>query len=216
MENATQALMIAARVILAAIILVVLIYFFRTLRLVPTSEDDAAKIEQARKFNLEYEVYDKKLMYGLDVISCLNKAKSHNEKYVEGSFLSGNIYGTREEFYIQVEFILRKELTESIDVYYVAKPAGGNTVIKETRYTTGGAKDKKAFRVANNGGVFKLPSKDYLGLILGLSDVTSRVEELETKPIITTKVIAGTYKLVKDISARRNGSISSCTAFYIR
>ena len=107
MENAAKALEIAAGVLLAVIILSLIAYFFSTISEWPTQEDSMESAEQLAKFNLEYEVYEKSAMYGVDVISCLNKAKSNNEKYVEGSsFLSGNRYG--DEFTINV-FVNIKE-----------------------------------------------------------------------------------------------------------
>jgi len=208
MENASQALIIAARVILAAMILAVLVYFFRVLRIFPTSDDEAKKIEQARIFNLEYEVYDKKLMYGVDLISCLNKAKSNNEKYIEGKFLSGARYGTAEEFYIQIEFHLKKQLYESIEVSYVAKTQEGvsTALIKERAYTNGSGPTVirrdggyievfdqiNAAGVLTQKGVFKLPSSTYRANIQ-----RSLVTDLKTKPEIETKISAGTYKLME-------------------
>lgn len=117
MENAAKALEIAAGVLLAVIILSLIAYFFSTISEWPTQEDSMESAEQLAKFNLEYEVYEKSAMYGVDVISCLNKAKSNNEKYVEGSsFLSGNRYG--DEFTINVFVNIKEPLEETIEVYY--------------------------------------------------------------------------------------------------
>lgn len=117
MENAAKALEIAAGVLLAVIILSLIAYFFSTISEWPTQEDSMESAEQLAKFNLEYEVYEKSAMYGVDVISCLNKAKSNNEKYVEGSsFLSGNRYG--DEFTINVFVNIKEALEETIEVYY--------------------------------------------------------------------------------------------------
>ena len=115
MENAVRALEIAAGVLLGVIIMAVVVYFFSTIGLWPQEQDDIESVEQLRKFNLEYEVYDKKGMYGADVISCLTKAQSNNEKYVKGgSFLSGNKYG--EEFLINVYVKLNSNLKENIEI----------------------------------------------------------------------------------------------------
>lgn len=117
MENAAKALEIAAGVLLAVMIVAVIAWFFSTISLWPQEEDDLETVEQLTKFNLEYEVYDKSAMYGVDVISCLNKAQSNNEKYAEGgSFLTGNRYG--KEYYIQVKVTINSDLEESLEVYY--------------------------------------------------------------------------------------------------
>ena len=100
-------------------------------------------VEQLAKFNLEYEIYDKKGMYGVDVISCLNKAISNNEKYVEGgSFLTGNKYG--DEFTVDVWVRLTSDdLEESIEVYYFDQGKqrqffGSNPIMVDNRNLTMG------------------------------------------------------------------------------
>ena len=80
MENAAKALGIAAGVLLAVILMSLIAYFFSNLSEWPQQQDDMESAEQLAKFNKEYEVYEKSQMYGVDVISCLNKAKSNNEK----------------------------------------------------------------------------------------------------------------------------------------
>lgn len=117
MENAAKALEIAAGVLAAVLIMSLIAYFFSTARLSPLEEDSMKTAEQLAKFNLEYEVYDKKAMYGADVISCLTKAQSNNEKYVEGQrFLTGSEYGPT--YWINVSVKIKKPLKESLEVYY--------------------------------------------------------------------------------------------------
>ena len=74
MENAARALEIAAGVLIGVLLMALIVYFFKSIGEWPQQEDDTASVEQVAKFNLEYEVYNKKGMYGVDVISCLNKA----------------------------------------------------------------------------------------------------------------------------------------------
>ena len=116
MENAAKALTIAGNVLLAVIILSLVMYFYNTWRQIPLEEEAALLVEQAQVFNKQYEVFDKKLMYGVDVLSCVNKAISNNEKYVTGSWLSGALSPT--EFAIEVEVILDEPLEEEVTVYY--------------------------------------------------------------------------------------------------
>ncbi len=118
MENAAKALEIAAGLLLAIIIISLIVYFFSTISEWPQQEDSMQSAEQLAQFNLEYEVYEKTAMYGVDVISCLNKAKSNNEKYVEGSagFLTGNKYGN--DFTINVYVKINEPLQERMEIYY--------------------------------------------------------------------------------------------------
>ena len=92
-------------------------YFFTSISSWPEQEDNQKQAEQTTKFNLEYEVYDKKGMYGADVISCLAKVQNNNEKYYDGgSFLSGFKYG--EKYWINVYVKLNSDLEERIRVYH--------------------------------------------------------------------------------------------------
>ena len=58
-------------------------------------------------------------MYGVDVISALNKANNNNEKYIVGSFLSGDLSG--EEFIIDIIVTLKSTtpLQDTITVSYL-------------------------------------------------------------------------------------------------
>lgn len=133
MENAVKALEIAAGVLLAVIILSLITYFFSTLSEWPSQEDTMETSEQLARFNLEYEVYEKKAMYGVDVLSCLNKAKSNNEKYVEeGAFLSGTRYG--DDYVIEVCVRINKPLSEVIEIYYLDETT--NTELRRSLTST--------------------------------------------------------------------------------
>lgn len=117
MENAAKALEMAAGVLLGVLLMALISYFFSHIGEGPQQDDEIATREQLAKFNLEYEVYEKKGMYGVDVISCLNKAQSNNEKYAEGDrFLSGSAYG--EQFYIDVWVNINSPLEEKLEVRY--------------------------------------------------------------------------------------------------
>ena len=120
MENAAKALEMAAGVLLGVMLMALISYFFSHVGEWPQQDDEIATQEQLAKFNLEYEVYDKKGMYGVDVISCLNKAQSNNEKYAEGNrFLSGNAYGN--QYYIDVWVSINSPLEEKLEVRYYDK-----------------------------------------------------------------------------------------------
>lgn len=125
MENAVKALEMAAGVLLGVILMALVAYFFTTISSWPQNEEDITSSEQLSKFNLEYEVYNKSKMYGVDVISCLNKVISNNEKYAEGgAFLGGNAslsdYKQRENYWINIKIKLKTgtKLTENLQLYY--------------------------------------------------------------------------------------------------
>ena len=174
MENATKALIIVANLMLAVIILSVVVYFFENMSILPTEEERVKKTEQARKFNLEYEVYDKKLMYGVDVISALNKANNNNEKYIVGSFLSGDLSG--EEFIIDIIVTLKSTtpLQDTITVSYLDDTAfrnlntiSENSSLVERDYSTddGPEPSIKFSDIRNDYKNFILPDREYSNTI---------------------------------------------------
>ena len=97
MENASKALIIAGGILLAIITLSVLVYSYNHITIYQDEKEKNELQEQITKYNAEYEGYNKKVMYGADVISVLNKAIS-NIKIKEISL--GN------EYYVDVEFEL--------------------------------------------------------------------------------------------------------------
>lgn len=134
MENAVKALEIAAGVLLAIMIMSLIAWFFSAISTWPQEQDDIESAEQLAKFNAEYEVYQKSAMYGVDVISCLNKAQSNNEKYADGGFfLNQSKYG--QDFYIQVKVKINSDLEESLiaeryNENNKLEPLAGNTRIQ--------------------------------------------------------------------------------------
>lgn len=173
MENAAKALEIAAGVLLAVIIISLIVYFFSTISEWPQQEDEMQTAEQLAQFNLEYEVYEKTAMYGVDVISCLNKAKSNNQKYVEGSagFLAGNRYGN--EFTINVYVKINNPLQENIEVYYFDQ----NTNKEEQRFIADSS--TKKLEIA---GIEELNSAKYYTAFTRDDKLFTQSRDLNDKP----------------------------------
>lgn len=139
MENATKALVIAANVLLAVMILSLVVYFYGTWRQLPQEEDQAKLVAQAQAFNKEYEAYDKKIMYGADVISAINKAISNNEKYIQGSWLSGTLSTT--EFAVNVKVVIASSLEERVVVRHRVLSNGSVTEYEYTPVDLGAGYD---------------------------------------------------------------------------
>ena len=128
MENASKALEMAAGVMLGVLLFSLVAYFFTSISSWPEQQDDEKSSQQTAQFNLEYEVYYKKGMYGADVISCLTKAENNNEKYYEGgNFLSGQRYG--ETYWVNVYVNLKKDLEEQLIVYHMQ--SGADSIYKQ-------------------------------------------------------------------------------------
>lgn len=123
MENASKALYIAGSLLIALLVISLLVYTFNNLGGVEEQKDEIAYEESITAFNREYEAFNKKIMYGVDVISCINKAVSNNEKYVKeingkyGSWASGGASG--EEAVIDIQVLLKNDLKESFQIYHM-------------------------------------------------------------------------------------------------
>lgn len=81
MENTTKALLIAGGVLIALIIITMFILMFNRISNIQKEQEEQTKIDQLTAFNAEFEAYNKKLMFGADVITLINKAMENNKQY---------------------------------------------------------------------------------------------------------------------------------------
>lgn len=93
MENATNALRIAAGILIAMLVVSLLIYGVIQLRNYQNSLDETKRNEQIQKFNQSFESYNKKVISGYQMISLANLTRDANEKYKDDeSFAEIKIY----------------------------------------------------------------------------------------------------------------------------
>lgn len=78
MENATKALVMAGGVLIAIMTIATLLYAANMWGVFPSTKDESDFSEQLAKFNQQYEAYNKKALYGTDIVSVLNKAVDNN------------------------------------------------------------------------------------------------------------------------------------------
>lgn len=210
-DNIAKLLQIVGGVLVGVILLSLVSYFFSSIGLWPMEQDQIETAEQLKKFNLEYEVYDKKGMYGVDVISCLNKANSNNKKYADGGgFLTGNEYG--KDFYIDVYVRLtKKPLQESIEYYYFQNgsqvqgfvqvdPSAGSKGIEKTMKDVGfNIETGKYYTTFTNdsyiGNITEILEKE----ILGIQPILPNEGDYKCEtPFNSTSEIDGYYSLRDD------------------
>lgn len=79
MENASKALLIAGGVLIAILILSVLVVTINIINSNQKTQEEALATEQLVKFNQKYEAYNKKALYGIDIITLKGMAKSDGE-----------------------------------------------------------------------------------------------------------------------------------------
>lgn len=115
----SKALIMVASLLLAMIVIAFMTYTFNRTSTWAEAQDQQKLSEQIQQFNKEYEAYDKKLMYGMDVISCLNKVLSNNEKITNESVVNGEKYDVT--YKVDASVTINKTLQESLTVYYREK-----------------------------------------------------------------------------------------------
>lgn len=103
MENATKAILIAGGLLLAMITISIFYFAFgKAGELAGEASTDTQK-QELLDFNKSFEAYNKKLMYGTDIITVLNKAIDNNIRYgVEFGTDSSNL--NYMDYYVDVEF----------------------------------------------------------------------------------------------------------------
>lgn len=182
MDNSlSKALIMVAGILLAVIVIGFMTFSFRRVGTWAEASDAERLAEQNAKFNKEYEVYDKDIMYGVDVISCLNKALSNNEA-IRGLYAEAK----DESYEVEVRFSIKSALTEKIKIYYM------NDSGREVEYqgTNGPEEDVKPI-----DEIFEI-SNDYKNS--GISRIALN-RNLE-RGYKDTNVVAGTYILTADSS----------------
>ena len=101
MENASKALIIAGGVLLALMVLSLVVYMSTATSRFAESQDQKRLTEEIKAFNDGYTSYNKKRMYGTDIITVVNKAIEHNKKIgeiKEDPYYINIIITTKEDF----------------------------------------------------------------------------------------------------------------------
>lgn len=83
MENASEALIISSAVFIAIILLGMLIFAFNNSSKLQQQEGKQLSVDQLAKWNAEWEAYNRKILYGADVVNVINKARQYEEEDIE-------------------------------------------------------------------------------------------------------------------------------------
>lgn len=134
--NMSQALKIAGGLLIALVLISALVYFFGLLAPMQIALDDIKVFEQTADFNKEFEVYNKDIMYGLDVISAINKAASYNKTYIDAyeNLNASEFDYLKDNYLVDVELTLNTNVEEKLQIYYTNSVVGEK---KELEYLTG-------------------------------------------------------------------------------
>lgn len=229
MENTSYALYIAVGVLIGIVVLSIVLFTWKRIGLLESSKDEAVVIKNRADFNAEYEAFNKSLMYGTDVLSCLNKAQNNNQKYVYNNYYgtdTANIGKTdRSEYFMNVKVTLHSTLVDSIRAYYKDTSGKYQRVIglgdsndEKNNY------DDKIFSGSNrfkdntvyyyyfkNGKVYQ-DSNSYTNIMWGTTDRNQTLYQILQTGKIETKVTGNdagiTYNLL-ELEDTGSGSTTS-------
>lgn len=96
MENASKALLMAAGVLISLMVIGALMFMYNNLSLIPKAQQESKAMDQLRAFNSQYEQYNGKTVYGVDVLSVANKIQDFNQKETENQYGYSLLSGTVE------------------------------------------------------------------------------------------------------------------------
>ena len=94
MENASKALLIAGGILLAILILGLLALLLSSLSSNQLAEEKKTEAKQLQEFNQQWEAYNKKALFGSDIITVVNKAIQNNK--------SAETMDEKNKFYVNV------------------------------------------------------------------------------------------------------------------
>ena len=80
MENASNAMLMAASVLIGVLILGLVVIMFNRLSSVEAIRQQAEEVSAETEFNKQFESYNRKMLYGTDIISVANLIADYNER----------------------------------------------------------------------------------------------------------------------------------------
>lgn len=96
MENVSKALIIAGSILLAMITISIFYFAFGKASSLTEAISENTNQKELIAFNNSFEAYNKKVMYGAEIVSVLNKAIDNNKSY--------NIDEKLKDYYVNIEF----------------------------------------------------------------------------------------------------------------
>lgn len=128
MENAARALEIAGGVLIALLIISLFVYMFNQVSYHQATQNQNLETQKLEAFNKTYEAYNKSILYGADVISVINMARSNN--YLET--MNGDPYDATDANYINVTFKLNEDIITKIVAVELGETVDEGEVIQLT------------------------------------------------------------------------------------
>lgn len=182
MENISRAIIIAGGMILAILILSLLVFLFNKINILPEEQSQQLNELDIIEFNRSYEVYQKPLMYGTDIISIINKAVDHNMRNgllnADSNFFSKSFVSPSHGELMSIEAKLKSneedlDLNTRVRIYYLEQDETGQ--IREKEYLKG-----RAIKGHENQKISKVLPDEKYKILLNSSGI-----DLYNKPFVS-------------------------------
>lgn len=111
MENASNALLMAGSVLIGVLILGLVVLMFNRLSSVEATRQQAEEVSAETEFNKQFEAYNRKMLYGTDIISVANLIEDYNERQGAEGYATVNIN--------TVKVTLQKEAFDEYNTYKI-------------------------------------------------------------------------------------------------
>ena len=115
MENASNALLMAGGILLAIIVITILVITYNGIVGFESSKLEEQELQNISLFNEPFMSYNKKVMYGTDIISVLHLALDNNNKY--------NVK-PGEEYYVDISFKVNSNIETITELYELNASTG--------------------------------------------------------------------------------------------
>lgn len=109
MENASKALIIAASVLIAMLIIGAAVYMFNVMSSIQAEEEASSQTQIITEFNQKFDVYNRKILYGSDILSLANMIDDYNVRETVESKMYQEM---------QIHVTIKKQLTSNTDKKY--------------------------------------------------------------------------------------------------
>ena len=134
MENASKALLMAGGILLAVLVLGLLGLLLSSITSKKLSEEKSLEAQQLQEFNQQWEAYNKKALFGSEIITVVNKAKQNNSMYEENSKYNVNVEINGKDNYgneINISNIAKykRSIFECTKMSYNSETGRVNTII---------------------------------------------------------------------------------------
>ncbi len=202
MENASKALLIAGGILLAVLVLSLLGLLLSNISSNQLAQEKRLEAEQLQEFNQQWEAYNKKALFGSDIITVVNKAIQNN-KTVE-------TMDTANKFYVNVTINcgsttfdtkitkLNLKTGETDPVESVPKSATGISEISKDRIGLSGITNLGSWK---NDDTLKMDNK----IVTAFSSINAISETYEDKGNSAIYYVESAFKVFKTTVFRCTG-----------